>query len=439
PYTVPPAVREHNGGRFKSPNIRNHELNGIPELEIDSDASNVDDNRERIEDFETTMQRIGLGGQYVPYGWEVLEPYASRSNLMNLGRGAEAARDNNVRLTLILFNTSIALGFKETIGRDGSIVLDTEITRIPEASELRVMMNLGLAYGATGVIHQVLNSATNIISGTPTALGNYVGASDFAMAGPGNRDTTRDWYARLPLYSKGDDFQYENAVIRHYLPSMYVGWGTRTRETRRLNRWLRRIGPELLRLRWRDAYSIHFTVPQDYTIPVLDQDAGGDWYTRREQTLEHRPLPSTEIITAVSSRNVETGVFDDPVRTYVELGLFEPATSIDSVTAVASAEHHVFVVNRRTFERGDDSASGADSMRAAMMDRLAQTREITLRLNLGGPERMVRVTEIEPDVTPLPGTTEERIPLDVYVPSNGDVPVLLGPGRGTLLRISESG
>lgn len=439
PYAVPPAVREHNGGRFKTPGIGGHEVNGIPELEIDADDDDFDENVSRIEDFETTMQRIGLGGQYVPYRWDLPEPYLSRSNLLRVGRAAEAARDHNVRMTLILFNTSVLFGFRELVNSSGDVVLDTHVTRIPEASEIRAMMNMGLAYGATGVIHQVLTSATNVVSRTPTAHGNYVGVIDFGMAGQGTRDTTRDWYARLPIYSPGDDYHYQNAPVRYYLPSVFLGWGTRTRETRRLNRWLRRVGPELVKLRWRDAYSMHFAVPQEYTVPAYDRDIDGDWYTVRELEFRPRPLPADEIVTDVTARSIETGRVDDARRTYVELGFFEPLPAGASASGVAKKTHHVFVVNRRTFERGDDSASGVDSGRVRMMDRLAETREITLHLNLGGSDRVVRVTEIEPDVAPVPGSSEERVPLDVIVQANGTIPVLLGPGRGTLLRIEEEG
>jgi hypothetical protein len=365
------------------------------------------------------------------------------SLLTIMGRTAELARDRNRRMVFVLFNTN-NFDFMRHWDSSGAHV-DTGITRIPEASELRCLANLALAYSARGLIHQITSSAANVLEMTDTPEGGvWTGGNDSWALGPGVLDEY-DYFAEFPVFERSRSSSFAGPQ-RYVVNDFYTGWGARTRETQRLNRWIRdSIGPELMKLRWRDAYSINFTVPQTWARRYSWQDRNGRWHNRWD-SVGHRPIARGEIIEQVTTTRPEAAKPDPPEATYVEVGLFYPRTDTLALRrrlAATSTAHHLFLVNRRCFEPGDDlwrSASPTDSLRAVArrdsMVALAETRTISVRLNIPGGGSRVRVREIGTDTSRLPGAHVPRRPLDTIVASDGIVNITLGPGRAALLRIS---
>jgi hypothetical protein len=105
---VPAAIEAHNGGRFHDPW---EQYPPIPELELSPEG---------VEAYERSLQRISLGSHYAPTGmWQPFPMVPEGTSyhytpgvslLTHLGRRAELARDRNLRLIMILFNTH-AFGF----------------------------------------------------------------------------------------------------------------------------------------------------------------------------------------------------------------------------------------------------------------------------------------------------------------------------------------
>ncbi|MBC8145527.1 MAG: hypothetical protein H7X80_08065, partial [bacterium] len=462
-----PSIKEHNGGRFRLDSDAKDWF--VPELPIDE--SSYANSLATINDFEISMNRIGLGGQYAPRNHELPEPivpiarppYAGARSLLTIfGRMAEEARDYKRRLVVTLFNSAI-VGFDAVKDSNDVWHMDTVFNRIPEGSELICLMNLGLAYGAKGVVHQVANGGTNTQdfeaeSQRWTGIG-----SNYGITGPGSSDTTANHLGRMAFSKSMDsanpnmpggnywggygDVNYEHNFIPN---SPYVGWRNRTRATRHMNNWLTRLAKHIMPLRWRDGYSVHFTVPQSY-------EARPD--TASSYPLVHRPLPSTEIIDRVYACDPRgkvgslpltepsggweaagyplaggPNVLDAPEETFVEIGLFN-AKEGGVYSGKRLDTNYVFVVNRRTFELGEENdRTGA---RGRMMDSVSSMRKVYLRLNLERFNQFsfVRVRELAPDTILLSGARMRRA-LDTIVHVNAFVAVLLGPGRGALLEIS---
>jgi hypothetical protein len=396
---VKPAIAEHNGGKF-----------GLPELPLDANA---------IEALERQVQVRHLR-QYLP---DAPHDFHFQSALAD---DARLARDLRKRLVVVPFASSNVLVNMNTdfAPERGTISID----RIQEPAELRGAVNVSLAMGAKGIFWQVLTHGTDILDPHVVARGDTIWTGrlvDWPIAGKFVGDTARDrydtlWFSSKPARNDGmGDFLNTPRVG---IPDFWTGWRTRSRAVREHNRWLARVGPELVKLTWRDAYSIHAQRPLAYTTSYEGGCGTPRWIDAPRST-PARALPASEIVTRVTAHNPRTGVVDSDTTTYVELGLFEPL----------DAAHHIVVVNRRIFEPTDDIAPGA---RRDAMVALAGTRTVTLQLNLPRGARY-RVREIEPDVAPLPGATATRTPLDVVVAGDAEVAITLGPGRAALVRIAR--
>ena len=400
------AVHEHNGGRFQ-----------LPELLLHKDS---------IELFERQEQLRHMC-QYLPGA------PATFLFQKDVAKVAALARDQKKRLIPIVFASSNFWVNMNEIQRTpllGGIGTD----RILEGAELRCMANLCLAYGAKGIFWQVLTERMDILTNAGQSFW-YGFKLDWPVAGRSTADALQDLYDTLAINDA-------EKVERVFLTNVWTGWGVRYRAVRQYNQWLASVGPELMKLTWRDAYSIHAQRPIRYRYEVFDGCASGINTGRVvEDTTTRRTLPSTEIVTKVTARSLD-GQLDPDSATYVELGLFDvlPGWQLDGSTWTADVmqdTHHVFLCNRRTFEPSDDIAAG---LRRDTMVSLAGTRTIGLKLNIPTPTAnefvFVRVREVAADSTPLPGLTSLRIPLDTIVPFDSVVNLTLGPGRAALLRIN---
>ncbi|MDB5034869.1 MAG: Filamentous hemagglutinin family outer membrane protein [Chlorobi bacterium] len=400
-----PTIRQHNGGRF-----------GILELALD--PNNPSAARDSIELYSKAEQYWSLGFytrdslKDVEYAWMVNK----------LGHAAWAGRRTGRRLIQWPgVHISGALHWVTDEANPSYARLDTGIVHLPDAAEIRTNVSLGLCYGVSGVHYSFAGfaptnfapaSASLHLPSAPTAQ-LYNWDNDFGFMGVHLSDSM-DRALPLILTPPGP------AAIT--IPDFYIGFGVRMREIRNIDSWLTRIGPEIMKLRWREGYSIHTTVAQ----PTF---SGPPQYPARL-------LPSNDIVTAVTAQD-RFGKQDPAQFTFVELGFFDRHHGADSSDHMLDT-NYVFVVNRRTFERPTD----VDSTTALghLMDSLAETRTINLKLNLthpdGGHYNFVRVTEIQPDVTPLPWTGVARHTLDTILNGDSVVALTLRPGGGSLLRIT---
>lgn len=393
-----PSLARHNGGRFQ-----------IPLLAPTAEAI------ER--DYEPVLQ-IARFGQYYPRGarW----PW-TLGNVTRLGEGAEISERTSRRMIATVFTTcELHLRAQSEAGP-----LDTLMSHTPEAAELRAMVNLSLAYGARGVHYYWLGNYINHMYRRSATSNLWIGSNDsWGSNGPLTGDTLLDHADTFALTDNQPTALHPRGTPRVLIPDFHVGYGTRTRELKRLNAWLAQIGPELVKLRWRESYSIHATVPGPYIDPAQ---------------MSPRPIAPGEIVRSVSARS-RGGALDVPHATYVELGLFKPVLgrgtsgSRDSLRDV----HHVFVVNRRSFERPDD-IDGA-SAEGRRLDSLAESRMVTLRFALSRRgswrQNIIRVREIAPDTARLPLATAPRQPLDTFILADSSATVWLRPGGGALLEIT---
>lgn len=402
------AVREHNGGRYQ-----------LPELPLDRDS---------IEAFER-QEQVRHMGQYLP---DAPEDFPFRKDVATHAR---LARDQKKRLVAIVFASNnlwirMNRSTREPVNHDDSVGTD----RILEGAELRCMASMSLAYGAKGIFWQVLTHPMNFMTneGQSFWYGNLL---DWPISGEAASDDPQDYYDSLAITDR-------DGTTRITLDSLWTGWGVRYRAVKQYNEWLASVGPELMKLTWRDAFSIHAQQPIHYRLAV--QNGCGSqlnaWNDDYHATAA-RTLPSNEVVTKVTARSLD-GQLDPDSATYVELGLFDvqPGWRLVGSTwtpDVMKDTHHVFVCNRRTFEPSDDIESGA---RRDTMVSLAGTRTISLKLNVPTPTAnefvFVRVREVAADSSPLPGLTSLRTPLDTIVPFDSVVKLTLGPGRAALLRIN---
>ncbi len=397
PVVRVPSIAGHNGGRFQ-----------IPLLEP---------TRESIErDYEPALQLIRFG-QYDPVGPEW--PW-NLGGVINLGRGAEVMRRTGRRMIATVFTTSeLHLRLKERGER-----LDTMMSHTVEPAELRAMANLSLCYGARGIHYYWLGNYTNHMAPSAADPDIWTGVNDsWGSNGPRTSDTVLDHSPLFPLTDNRSTPQYPDGIPRVLISDFYVGYGVRTREVKRINEWLKRIGPAMTRLRWRNSYSMHYTVPHPNIV---------------SERIRPRALPAGEIISGVRARS-RSGAEDPPHGTYVELGFFRPQPADSSASSDPLRQtHHLFVVNRRCFERTDDIPAG--SPLGARMDSLAESRVISLRFNLkqGGDWRynIIRVREIEPDTARLPLSFMPRTPLDTFIQADSAAELALRPGGGALLEIT---
>lgn len=398
PLVQLPSIAQHNGGRFQ-----------IPLLEPTADA---------IERLYNPVLQILRFGQYYPDG--VAWPWGL-GGVTNLGHGALASRESGARMIATVFTTG------EVHFRLGGPTerVDTLMSHPPEGSELRAMVNLGLAYGSRGIHYYWLGNYVDFAHRSPLDETKWIGSNDsWGSNGPLTSDTTLDHADTFALTDNVRTPQHPRGTPRIFIPNFYVGYGVRTREVKRINAWLTRVGPELARLRWRDGYSMHAAVPGHPSIDPAQ--------------VRPRALPSNEIVRGVrtSARN---GVLDPPHATYVELGLFEPKAGYrDGARETLLDTHYIFVVNRRVFERPDDVP--ASSSEGRLLDSLAESRTLTIDFNLARQEgwryTILHVRELAADTTRLPLVSSARTPLDTFVLADGSVMLTLRPGGGALLEIT---
>lgn len=393
-----PALREHNGGRFQ-----------IPLLAPTAEA---------IERTYEPVLQIARMGQYNPGGnaW----PW-TLGNVTRLGEAALVGARTGRRVIATVFTTA-ELHLRT---KGGGLPLDTLMSHTPEAAELRLMANLSLAYGAHGIHYYWLGNYTNHLYPAPGNPNLWIGVNDsWGSNGPFTADTVLDFADPFPLTDNVATPLHPNGTPRVLLPAFWVGYGVRTRELKRLNGWLAQVGPELAKLRWRDAYSMHAAVPGPYI------DAG---------QVRPRPIAPGEIVRGVESE-ARSGLVDPPAATYVELGLFasKPARTAEGSRDSLRDVQHVFVVNRRAFERPDDVLPATAEGR--LLDSLAETRRITVRFALGRPgswqRNIIRVREVAPDTSRLPLASGPRMPLDTFIQADSAVRLWLRPGGGALLEIT---
>jgi hypothetical protein len=401
-----PAIAQHNGGRF-----------GIPLLQLDGAGVAL---------YTRAFQRLQVGAYNTGYDrW----PYDTPPKWADeLGHAAWSSRRTGRRIIQWPgVHSPLRLEWRHDDA--GRHYVDTTMTHLNEASEIRMAVNLGLCYGSRGVSYSWIGSAINEFGVTGESGGRWDGATHYDFYtdfGPvGSRVGIRG--NSLPRFELANtDF---NPPARFVIPSFYTGWDNRLNEMKWLNlSWLPRMGRAMARLRWRDGYSMHFAVTQSY----MSDNSGGLPQTRS------RPFPDTLIVRGIESAD-RRGLKDAPAETYVELGLFDPWPGMRSgAPDPAGDTSHIFVLNRRTFERPADIAAASDSGR--VMDSLAEVRTLRITFNMPridpSPPRTIRVREIAPDLTPLPGSSSPRVPLDTVIPGDGVVELTLRPGGGALLEIT---
>jgi hypothetical protein len=421
-----PALREHNGGRFQSSGSA---LTKLPELILDT--TSLAHSRDSVALYTNFFQRVSMG---VNNPGRAIYPWKVGTKITSLAMAAWTARRTGRRL----------IQWPGTMGRciikwnATTSSIDTVLWSLPEPAEMRAWVNVGLAYSARGV-HYPMVGANRMWHGD-TVISQFVYDSDWGPHGPLTTDTSDT--ATLTFANL---FHIDTAFVIT-VPTIYTGWGTNGAQLRWLDTaWLPKIGPEMLKLRWRDGYSINFTVPQQYMIDSSEYKADTVHHPRfmldqsTSQT-RSRPLPSTEIVTKVEAFDIY-GHKDSAEVTYVELGLFDTKITRDSLGNHLPLKdtNHIFLVNRRTFERSDDI--DPNTTRGRLMDSLAETRLVKLQLNLKHPDssgyQFCRVRELAADSTPLPhADSTPRHILDTAVYADSAVTVLLGPGRATLLEIT---
>jgi len=313
---------------------------------------------------------------------------------------------------------------------------DTVSGHIPDATDMRLLINLGLIYGSRGIHYSQTGFAdkqytgpVTIIDTTLAAIGIATqdnGPADLGLIGPRLKDTL-DVYPNM-----ADPENYAGYVIRgnayHRLdtiPYLWTGWNQRMHEAQWVNKWwVPHMWPTLQRLRWREGYSIHFTVPQTW----------GRYATEAQTNV--RPIAPGEWIQSVTAED-RYGKVDSPNETFAELTFFDNWPGADGYDTLWAG-----LCNRRTFERPKDVL--ASSARGKTMDSLAEWRKYTVHLrNFTHPDgtayRYIRLVDIAGDTTRAPWMTSPNVPLDTMIaigPGGTDsvFTIWLGPGRAAILR-----
>jgi len=420
PHNQIPSIRQHNGGRGYLPQLMDLDSLGIPEHDNSLPA--------RIEAYTTTLQRMIAGFNQPDSGHNYDWPYhALPGTTGGLARAAVVQRRTGRRFVSQIGTVNRFSLRAMPLGT--GVVLDTFIGHIPEPGELRMITNLSLAYGARGILWWGLGTYNGIMSpkvfGTDTLWTNEFDDQTCCNGSNGyyQYDTATN-VTDFELNRLGDD---PGGRVVAVIPNFYIGYGDRTGAVREINtRWLTLVGPELMKLRWRDGYSIHHAVR---------------WPGLLHDTI-FRPIPPDELFASVASRHPFSPVPDSAHRTFVEIGVFDRTTGHDTIMVDGKEEirvnplkdtNHVYVVNRRTFEPPADDVLN-------LLDTLAETRTITIGWHLRHPDsssyNFIRVRELAGDTTHLPFTTLARRPLDTVVYADSATLLTLGPGRGALLQIT---
>ncbi|KXK55319.1 MAG: hypothetical protein UZ07_CHB004002140 [Chlorobi bacterium OLB7] len=249
-HNLIPSIQEHNGGRFK-----------VPELTLDQQG---------LRDYADIIQRFYFG-QYSP---GKLPWLMDRGAVFNLGRGAQLSRQTGRRLIQLPSSYySLWIRGKKL---NNTMVTDTMAGHAPEPAELRALVHMGLAYGTRGIVWWWVGSSPIMQSWGDDD--NWTRMSDLGAVGTTTADTVQNRVGEYPL-------REWNGTVRR-VPALYLGWGNNSRELKAIHAQLRQLAPTMMRLRWRQGYSIHHTAER----PGFDNDA-----------LHPRPLPADEIVTAVTA------------------------------------------------------------------------------------------------------------------------------------------
>jgi len=417
---APPSIREHNGGRFH-----------IPELLLTEDS---------VRAATRLLQRQGFGMNVDGrYSWPI-----NVQQVLHLAEDARRSRQSGHPLIQwVQSMIQIYLRWRTDAGEIGrnaantadsvttvttDIYRDTLFGHLPEPSETRALLNMGLCYGARGVHYSQTGFYNNAYDATPTVVNgdtsyNYRG-SDLGLIGPTLTDTSD--ITNVVLRTNGLSPSWSDTI-----PGMYTGWATARKGVQWLNRvWVPGVWQYLKNLQWRDGYSIQFAVPQTWGSFVYRDSAT----LAERHTRVSRPLDTSDIVRSVRAYD-RLGRRDAPEETYVEIGLFD---SVPNMMHPGYDTNHLFVVQRRTFERPDDVNSA--SPRGMLMDSLAEWRKVFVQLHISHPDNSlynyVRVHELAADTTRAPWMASARQALDTVVHTDSAFSLWMRPGGGALLRIT---
>ncbi|HVZ40159.1 MAG TPA: T9SS type A sorting domain-containing protein [Candidatus Kapabacteria bacterium] len=396
----PASLAEHNGGRFHIPL-----LTPTPEC-IDTSYTRV-------------YQRLHVGAYVVGAdGWPYWFSWADE-----LGHAAWASRRTGKR---IIQWPGVHAPFR-IVPDTTPHGFDTIRSRVQEASEIRMMINLGLCYGSRGVHYSWIGSDSSefYASASPDVTRPYQFYNDVGPVG-WRSDMRENHLDRLIL--QGGDADPVHFSQKHFeVADFYSGWGNRYDEMRRMNGWLSRIGLAMAGLHWRDGYSMHFCRNQSWMAGDADAQS------------HSRSLDSSAIVDTIFAFD-RNGHLDADSTTFVELGLFDTSPGVDSSGRPDRLydTNTIFLVNRRTFERpGDIPDTTALGRR---LDSLADVRRLVVRLhNIRHPDssqyNFLHITEVEPDTNHLP-FAGPRAGLDTIIRADSAFALWMRPGAGALVRIT---
>ena len=399
-----PSLAHHNGGRWHIPLM-------LP-------------TRAEVERFNNVFQRLHVGS-YIT-GSNNPEFYGRWAN--DLGHAAWSSRRTGKRV-LIWPGVMAPMNVDPRWDANGRFThREITISHIQEAAEIRAMTTLGLCDGIRGVHYSWIGSDTGgyaEVSRPNPALDTtrrYRFIIDFGVVGPITtwQENHRDTFF---LASHLKDSTFIQPRQHDTLVDFYTGWGNRLGELRWLGGWLPQVGAAMARLRWRDAYSVHYATEQAW---MVDNVSG-------VPQARSRPLPATEMVRSVEAYD-RLGRKDSAADTFVELGLFDTLKGAQPIDDTM----HIFLMNRRVFERPADTP--ATSALGRLLDTLAESRTLRVRLRLQHPDtaqyNFVHVQELAPDTNRLPLANAPRAGLDTIIRADSVFALSLRPGGGALLRIT---
>ena len=452
-----PSVKQHNGGQW-----------GIPlffDFDSLSNPAYAATMQERIDTMELLWQHGKLGaatpGQDLEdkfHLWRIRGLYESRKFAQQIGRPYMEYAGIQSWFHIWCLPTDSTYLRTDTTIQDGNTILtdvygdylmdcDTILDHRHERAEVRTLLRLPLIYGARGLTLYTFEAAPwvkyaldgeSLVSLWGEEGTGFKGARELGFGGWPISDTAHnilDFYLFHPyVYTPNGDqtVTYDTLGV---IPGLYLGFRDYKKEIGQSLGWLKRVGPLLQRLKWRDAYSIHFQAD----LPEQTHD----------DKLSKRALPSDEILTSVRTWHPVTGEIDSAWATYVEVGLYETIIGTNGGQRNRLLDtNYIAVLNRRVFstENYDRVDIGYSSSVEALLDTLSESRVIALKLHgLVNPDtsnqynRFVRVREVEPDTALLP-LVGKRVPLDTVFSTNsrGEATIFLtlGPGRAALLEIT---
>ena len=430
PYHALPSIKQRNGGRFHMPELLDLDSIGQPGYDGTLEG--------RIEDYEMMLQRR-IFGRFDPgnnnfYFGDGPHDYRNawlRGWMEHMGEAAIHSRRTGRRWIPMPGPMTIV---NMRVGEGPGYVTDTLISHTATESELFAAQGMELGLGARGVYYWSLRGSPFVIPApNNSTLWETPEKCCWGVPGHFTRDTIQNTLTPMKLF---DPATYQPSSTNHKaeIPDFYVGWFDGYKALQAMNERLSVIGPEMLKYRWRDGYSIHFTTR---------------WPGLLRDTIS-RPIPSTEIITEVRSRSPFKTEADSLHKTFVELGLFDKVTdSTNGAYDPLKDKHVVYLTNRRSFRKPkygcwSDSCGGSSiDTTVNILDTLAGTRLISCRLNLQHPDtnsyNFWRVQEVLPDLEALPHQPNTpRWALDTVISGDSVFTLVLGPGKSTLLSITPA-